>query len=184
MLKSDKKSKVKITDNVYSKNTNIIKIFCIVLLMGSLIGSIVCNYMNKYYTTEISNYIGNFFESIGSKKSLFKYIENFIQEFKYYIVIWFIGFMPNYFIKQIYILFIIFIKGFFIGFTSVLIIMEYNMLSLVYIIKNYSLSSIIFIIISFYISYKALKFEKKYLEHYIKQLILIIIINLILNILF
>lgn len=171
-------------ENKLIKNNDIIKVFCMVLLMGSLIGSVACNYMRIYYNTEVSLYIGEFFESKSSKISVLKYIENFINETKYYVAIWFIGFIPIELIKKIYILVIILIKGFFIGFTSALIIKEYGVLSLVYIIKNYSISSVIFILISFYIGCRAIKFQKKELERYIKQLIVLIIISGIFLIIF
>lgn len=174
----------RLLDNNIIKNSDIIKIFCIVLLIGSLIGSICCNYMEIYYNTEVSLYMEEFFENKSAKITILKYIENFINETKYYIAIWFIGFIPIELIKRIYILVIILIKGFFIGFTSALIIKEYGTLSFVYIIKNYSLSSVVFILISFYIGCRAIKFQKKDLERYIKQLIALIIISGIFLIIF
>lgn len=173
----------------YKKNTNIIKYFFIILMFGSICGSISCNYTNIFYTSQISSLVENFFSIREDKSSIIaiiiSFIENFFKNSKYFIFIWFLGFIssksPINYLKYIFIYFIIFIKGVFIGFTSSIIISQYNFWAISYIFKNYILSSIIFIITNLYTAYIAIKFTKKDLVLYIKKLFYIVIFNFIMS---
>lgn len=170
------------------KIKNSIKYLLIIMTIGSFIGSFV-GYYNGMISYENNLYFdGN--KVLFIDGGIVSYIEIFLKNFKYLIVIWFLGFI---YLGIIFIFLLGFIKGFSFGFTTSILFQTYNIDGLKYAIFNYVPQAFIYIPFFIFVSFKALQniFEKnstnsnKKLDNYnyYKLFIIIILFSVFISIL-
>lgn len=132
---------------------NVIKYLIYYMILGSLIGSVLASYFNS------KNFINQqvIFENLSflQGKSPITYIEIFLKNSKYLIIIWFLGFIS---LGKVFIRFFVFLKGFNFGFTSAIILSSFTLDSLKYIALNYIPQSFISIPIYIFIAFSGLNY--------------------------
>lgn len=151
-----------------------IKILFLILLMGSIFGSFF-----TYYTNMI-NY-QNLFNLKDNILNITSILEIFIKNLKYFVVIWFLGYIN---IGNLFIFLLIFVKGFNFGFTTASIFYQFGLKGFKYIFFGYLPQSFIYVPFIIYVSYKALKYIKQTKnKEYYSIFFTIIIFSIILSLL-
>ena len=152
-----------------------IKKILFLLLIGSILGSIATYYIDIYNYDKVLNFDGqNYLDIINI-------LEIVIKNLKYFIIIWFLGFVD---LGKIFIFLLSFVKGFNFGFTTAIIIYQLNFQGLKYAIFNYLPQAFLYIPFFIFVSFKALEYieEKRNKNtNYYKVLIFIFVFSLMLS---
>ena len=162
---------------------NILKKLMIIMVIGSILGALFFCFMNNETIEKLNMFIGSFLDVKNDISFNFAYyIEKILKGIKYYLFIWFLAYIPW---GNIFIYIVIFAKGFFVSFTTATFFNKYSFKGIGYIFSTYIFENIIVISLIFYISYKAIYYCKNkkniYINNYIKNLIVCMIIHLILS---
>ncbi|WP_250277524.1 stage II sporulation protein M [[Clostridium] colinum] len=169
----------------YKIKDNTLKNLMIVMFLGSILGSLFACLIKDSSIQKLDIFIDSFVTQNNSINFNFiYYFEVFFKGIKYFIFIWFLGFIP---LGIIFIYLIVFSKGFFISFTTALFFNGYYLKGLEYIFNIYIIENIVVIILIFYISFKSINYFKNKriglkidIKQYIKNLLVCIFINMIL----
>lgn len=165
----------------YNIKDNILKYIMLSMFLGSILGATFFCLISEESSNKINVFIDSFIIQVD-ENSIINFIEIFIKNIKYFIFIWFLGFIP---LGEIFIYLIIFCKGFFISFTSAIFFSKYQFQFTINFFNNYILENIINIVLIFFIAYKAIMYSKykiKNIQLDIKSYIKVFIICLIANI--
>lgn len=165
----------------YDIKDNILRYIMNSMFLGSILGAIFFCLISEDSLNKMNIFIDSFITQVD-ENNIINFIEIFIKNIKYFIFIWFLGFIP---LGEIFIYLIIFCKGFFISFTSSIFFSKYQFQFNINIFNNYILENIFNIILIFFIAYKAIMYSKSKfknipldIKNYIKSLIICIIANI------
>ena len=169
----------------YNTKDNTIKYLMITMFLGSILGALFGAFIDDNSIQKIDVFLDSFITQENNIQfDLMYFLEVFFKGLKYFLSIWFLGFIP---FGYIFIYLIVFSKGFFISFTTTIFFSKYYFEGLKYVFNMYVIENIIIIALIFYISYKAIKYCKDKMKKrslniksYIKTLIICIIINIVL----
>lgn len=153
----------------------ILKKILIILLIGSILGSISTYYIDIYSYEKILNF------NKQEYLDIINVFEIFIRNIKYFIIIWFLGFVD---LGKIFIFLLIFIKGFNFGFATSIIFYQLKFAGIKYIIFNYLPQNFLYIPFFIFISFKSLQYIKERRnknKEYYRVLIFIFLVSLILS---
>ena len=172
----------------YNTKDKILKNIIISIILGSLLGSLFFIFTPSNNINKLDLFLDSFVTSLDTDETIdiVSFIEIFLKNIKYFVFIWFLGFI---FLGEFFIYLIIFLKGFFISFTSSIFFYKYDFKHIL--LTTYTIENIFSIILIFYISYKAIDYYRKKqkneivsIRKYIKYLFICIIFNIILLIAF
>lgn len=150
------------------------KVILFVMSIGSLFGALFLHL--NFDVMEVDIEIG---------ANLVTFFELFLKNGKYIVILWLLGFFK---FGYVFIFLVLFIKSFFIGFTTSFMLNKFGMLGVKYILDSYFLQMIAFVPLLIYISkcaiYKnvnANNMKTFDIIKYYKQFFLAIIINIIIT---
>lgn len=165
----------------YTKDKTIFNLM-VIMFFGSLFGSFALGFIGDESFQKINLFLSSF---INNEQTLSSgnFFEVFLKSIKYFVFIWFLGFIS---FGYLYIYVIVFYKTFLTSFTTSLFFYKYGFSSIKYIYEIYMVNNLINIFIILLISYKAINYcKQKMLKKnndffaYIKMFILCIFLNLI-----
>lgn len=142
-----------------------------IMCIGSIIGSIFIAYTNFFDTNNLYNFI-DFYVSSKNRYNSITNFEIFFKNIRFFILIWFLGFLPY---GKFFTIALILLKGIFLGITSSLFMHIYGNLSIKYIFELYFFENAIIVLLIIYTTINSINYSYEHSSVFFKYLKVLII---------